>query len=103
VGIVNLFKSQRSRDIKPKTGLPDAVAVEKIQHCTDRLGGFAGQVMKFCNIPRGYVSPRDIFLEQIIADEGSTVVSLVGICPHVPHFSLLFSSPLGYLLKKSSG
>ena len=27
------------------------------------LGGFAGQVMKLCNIPCCYVSMRDIFLE----------------------------------------
>jgi len=41
VGIVTFSERTCSKDVEPKTGFPDVIGVQKIQHGTYRLGGFS--------------------------------------------------------------
>ena len=75
MGIIAFPERSGAPDIEPETGIADLVGVQEIQHRTDRLGGFPGQVVEQGDLTGSYNSPYLFFGEQVGTDKVGTFIS----------------------------
>lgn len=101
VGIIAFPERRGSPDKEPETGFPYLVGVQEIQHRTDRLGGFPGQVMEQGDLTGCYHGPYLFLGEQISTDQVGALITPRRVCTNLSHFNprfLISHAPLVLLV-----